>query len=121
VIQLPSSLAVAHLTGDRLLVDSILTTAVRAAAAPGTENESVYSMEFDSDLSDYEDNTFGGGGGSGSGTHTSTTNKKKATGGTQKKPAAARKAGAGVRKPRGTTATKKRATSSRAKGVAKRK
>jgi hypothetical protein len=121
VIQLPTSLAVAHLTGDRLIVDSILTTAVRTAAVPGqhglhndgtgTGNESVYSFEFGSDESDYEDGTFGGGGG----TNSSSLSRKKARGGGKggvqkaKKKAGAR--GGGVRKPRAPTgATKKRVT-----------
>jgi hypothetical protein len=130
VVQLPSSLAVAHLTGGRLIVDSILTTAVRATAVPGqhggfdpgTGNQSVYSMEFDSESpSEYEDDTFGG-------THTSNASEKKAKGGVGgggsakkgRKNSAVRKAGGKVKKTRGTTATKKRATSSKTKGAANR-
>jgi hypothetical protein len=81
VIKLPNTLAVAHLTGDRFIVDSILSTAVRTTALdPG--NESAYSMEFDSDESDYEDDTFTAtGGGAGGGANSSSLVKKKGRGG----------------------------------------
>ena len=127
VIQLPSSLAVAHLTGDRLVVDSILTTAVRTAALPGQHdtsgNESVYSMEFDSD-SDSDDD-----GGEGNATAaTGSLGKKKAKGGGRGGRGASRggvtvkKKARGARKPRATGTKKKAgATLQKSKGAPKKK
>ena len=120
MVHLPTSLAVAHLTGDRLIVDSILSTAVRAAAVPGQleaissaiGNESIYSMEFDSDASDYEDDTFENAALTGS--------KKKGKGGTVRKKGAVRAKAAGgggargVKKPRKTVKKKGNISSKRA-------
>lgn len=117
MVHLLTSLAVAHFTGDRLFVDSILSTAVRVAAVPGQleaissaiGNESIYSMEFDSDASDYEDDTFENA--------TITGSKKKGKGGAVRKKGVRAKAGGGgargVKKPRKTVKKKGNASSKR--------